>query len=300
MKDKLTKLNEFLTDKFAFLNKKLKSKNSFIYYIVVISTVVLYTFFFNSNTVFSNKGGADYTTPLFEAKQVNNCKVELRSRKYDEKKHLVEFYVYSSDATDLSNPTLDFDLKEINNPMENIKLNIRRLDKNNYVVRANVPKKISVLSLGVATFNPLYASIEGGKDKEKSSNNELKNSVKFYSEYDDLEKVNDLKEKTSNQYLAEGATYEIRSLNKKIEENKKTIDEKNTLIDKYKENINRLYEDKNYQTETEKQDTDTKIKSIENIIKNEKDNINKLVKDNEELQQKSKKLSQKIRELSRK
>ncbi|EPZ61861.1 hypothetical protein H477_5892 [[Clostridium] sordellii ATCC 9714] len=144
MKDKLIKLNEFLTDKFAFLNKKLKSKNSFIYYIVVISTVVLYTFFFNSNTVFSNKGGADYTTPLFEAKQVNNCKVELRSRKYDEKKHLVEFYVYSSDATDLSNPTLDFDLKEINNPMENIKLNIRRLDKNNYVVRANVPKKISV------------------------------------------------------------------------------------------------------------------------------------------------------------
>lgn len=94
MKDKLIKLNEFLTDKFAFLNKKLKSKNSFIYYIVVISTVVLYTFFFNSNTVFSNKGGADYTTPLFEAKQVNNCKVELRSRKYDEKKHLVEFYVY--------------------------------------------------------------------------------------------------------------------------------------------------------------------------------------------------------------
>lgn len=300
MKDKLIKLNEFLTDKFAFLNKKFKSKNSFIYYIVVISTVVLYTFFFNSNTVFSNKGGADYTTPLFEAKQVNNCKVELRSRKYDEKKHLVEFYVYSSDATDLSNPTLDFDLKEINNPMENIKLNIRRLDKNNYVVRANVPKKISVLSLGVATFNPLDASIEGGKDKEKSSNNELKNSVKFYSEHDDLEKVNDLKEKTSNQYLAEGATYEIRSLNKKIEENKKTIDEKNTLIDKHKENINRLYEDKNYQTETEKQDTDTKIKSIENIIKNEKDNINKLVKDNEELQQKSKKLSQKIRELSRK
>lgn len=295
MKEKLIKINEFLKDKFTFLNKKLKSRNSFIYYIIVISTFVLYGFFFNSNVLFKDTGGADYTTPLFESKQVNNCEVELRSRKYDDKTHIVEFYIYSSDATDLSNPTLDFELREINNPTENIKANIRRLDKNNYVVRANVPKRWSVLSLGVTTFNPLDANVEG---KETSSNT-LKNTVKFYSEYDDMEKVNDLSEKTSNQYLAEGATFEIASLNKEVEKNKKTIDEKNTLIDGYKENISRLHEDKNYQTETEKQATDTKIKSIETIISNEKENIGKLEKDNKELEQKSKKLSQKVRELSK-
>lgn len=295
MKENLIKINGFLTDKFMFLNKKLKSKNSFIYYIIVIATVVLYIFFFNSNALFKDNGGADYTTPLFESKQVNNCKIELRSRKYDDKNNIVEFYIYSSDATDLSNPTLDFELREINNPTENLEINIRRLDKNNYIVRANVPKRWSVLSLGVTTFNPLDTNVE---EKENASNHTL-NTIKFYSEYDDMEKVNDLSEKTSNQYLAEGASFEIKSLNKEVDKNKKTIDDKNKLIDGYKENINRLYEDKNYQTETEKQTTDTKIKSIETIINNEKENISKLEKDNKELQQKSKKLSQKVRELSR-
>ncbi len=295
----LDKSNEFI----EFIKDKSKNSNSFVYSSILIATLIAYGFFFNSNAILKDSG-VNYTTSLFEIKKVDNLNVELRERKYCKSSNMVEFYIYADDSSTLYSNTLDFELKERNNPSENIPVDIRRVDKNNYVIRAEVPKKWTVLSLGVMSFNPLEVSvedeIENENDNNKAKNISSSSTVKFYSEYDDMKKVNNLDMKKSEEYLYEFADLEIESINKKIVKLSKSIQEKNNTIDSYNENINRLEEDKVYQTENENKSTDTKISSIKTIINTEQDNINKLNEEKKDLQEKIKKLEDKKRTLSKK
>lgn len=295
IKKLLDKSNEFI----EVIKDKSKNSNSFVYSSILIATLIAYGFFFNSNAILKDSG-VNYTTSLFEIKKVDNLNVELRERKYCKSSNMVEFYIYADDSSTLYSNTLDFELKERNNPSENIQVDIRRVDKNNYVIRAEVPKKWTVLSLGVRSFNPLEVSAEEVEnDNNKANNLSTSSTVKFYSEYDDMKKVNNLDMKKSEEYLYEFADLEIESINKKIVQVSKSIKEKSNTIDSYKENINRLEEDKVYQTENENKSTDTKISSIKTIINTEQDNINKLNEEKKDLQEKIKKLEEKKRTLSK-
>ena len=295
IKKLLDKSNEFI----EVIKDKSKNSNSFVYSSILIATLIAYGFFFNSNAILKDSG-VNYTTSLFEIKKVDNLNVELRERKYCKSSNMVEFYIYADDSSTLYSNTLDFELKERNNPSENIQVDIRRVDKNNYVIRAEVPKKWTVLSLGVRSFNPLEVSAEEVEnDNNKANNLSTSSTVKFYSEYDDMKKVNNLDMKKSEEYLYEFADLEIESINKKIVQVSKSIKEKSNTIDSYKENINRLEEDKVYQTENENKSTDTKISSIKTIINTEQDNINKINEEKKDLQEKIKKLEEKKRTLSK-
>lgn len=302
MKITINKLKNKGINFFKNMKYIVDSNKSFMYIFVVTLTVLGYGFFFNSNAIFKENTESKYTTPLYETKEIDNYKVEIRARKYSSKSNLVEFYVYALDNDSVHNLTLDFELREKSNPMENIDVDTRRLDKNNYIVRAKVPKNWSVLSLGVSTFNPLDIITEGEdtedkKEEQSSENNKMKNSIKLYSEYDDMTKVSNLSEKNSNEYLAEGARLEIESLNKKIAEINQEKLKKDREIEAYKENINRLKEDKAYQTEIERQNTDSKISSIENIISTEENNTTDIKNKVSEYKEKISILEKKSREL---
>ncbi|MDL5120586.1 hypothetical protein QRW90_16520 [Clostridioides difficile] len=305
MKELVNKIIFKVKNFIEFFDYKLKNSKSFLYTLVLFSVIIGYGFFFNSNAIL-NDSSVKYTTPLFEAKKVDNFNVELRERKYCKFTNNVEFYIYQYDSSTLYNNTLDFELKEKNNPTENIPVEIRRVDKNNYVVRAEVPKKWTVLSLGVRSFNPLEINTTTGETDSEKENDRIKNNsissntVKFYSEYDDMEKVNNLDMKKSEEYISEFADLEIESINKRIDEINKLIQEKSGVINAYEENINRLKEDKVYQTDTERQSTDTKISSIESIISSEKENIDKFGFEKKELLEKIRKLEEKKRNLKEK
>ena len=304
MESKLKKALERLNKIIKNIQEKVKNNHSFIYIFVVVSIVIGYGFFFNSNTIVK-EDGADYTTELFEIKKLENTNVELRARKYCKSSSMVEFYIYADDTLTLSTNTLDFELKEKSNPSENIPVDIRRLDKNNYLIRAEVPKKWSVLSLGVKSFNPLEISkveLETDDKKQDSEDeNIIKNTsasaIKFYSEYEDMNIVSNLEMKKTEEYLIEFIDLDIESINKKIVKINKTKQEKINNIDAYNENIIRLEEEKAYQTDTEKEQTNTKISSIQTLIKSEEDSIDSLNKENKELKEKIRKLEEKKRDM---
>ncbi len=224
--DKIKKIEEII-------KQKLKNNHSAIYILAIISIIIGYGFFLNSNSIVK-ENGVDYTTELFEIKKLGNTNVELRARKYCKYSNMVEFYIYADDTLALSTTTLDFELREKSNPSENIPTDIRRLDKNNYLVRAEVPKKWSVLSLSVSSFNPLEVGNLTSETDDKKQNNEDENiiknnsanAIKFYSEYDDMDKVSNLNMKKTEEYFAEFIDLDIESINKKIVEINKTIQEK--------------------------------------------------------------------------
>ena len=302
MKTKLKKTLEKLNKITSNIKQKLKNNNSFVYILVVISIIVGYGFFFNSNVIVK-EDGIDYTTELFEIKKLGNTNIELRARKYCKSSNMVEFYIYADDTLTLSTDTLDFELREKSSPSENIPVDIRRLDKNNYLVRAEIPKKWTVLSLGVKSFNPLeIGTVEDEKENNEDKNiikNNSASAIKFYSEYEDMDTVSNLDMKKTEEYVIEFIDLDIESINRRIVEINKTIQEKSNNIDAYNENIIRLEEEKAYQTDSEKEQTNSKISSIQNIINSEEDSINSLNKENKELKEKIRKLEEKKRDMLR-
>ncbi len=271
-------------------DERVNNKITFMYIGILFLISVSYMFLLNSNNVFQSDVSDKYKSELFEIKTVENIKVELRSRKYDEKNHTVEFYFYAYDNLNNINSILEFDIRERENPFEKIEVTTRRIDENNYIVRAVIPNKNwDVLSITVNKFNPL--------EVENENNSSLAQGVKFYSSIDEMQKENNLIEKSAEDYLIFGIEIEIDLIKESILENKNKIEILKSEIIAYEENKVRLSENKAYQTENEQKQTDNDISNVEFRINENLKKIDELDVKNEENSQKIKVLELKIRDL---
>lgn len=278
MENLIEKLNLYLKK----IKHYLEHNRSFIYVFMLGFIILGYGFFFNSNAFIKNENEKSFTTSIAEVKTIGDYNIQVRSRKYSHSSNTVEFYVYCENTSNFAESKLQFELREQNNPLQVIETNVRRLDKNNYIVRAKVHKNWTVLSLGVGEFveENILNNIEN--PNEESNQNTFTEMVKFYVEKDDIESVLNLKERTANEYLSEGIDIEIDIINEKIKEESKSIEEKNINIKTLEENIKKLKEEQVYQTEIEIYDSENKINSIQDAIetlKNEIENSNKTIQE---------------------
>lgn len=263
MKDLIEKIDLYLKK----VKRYLDNNKSFVYVFMLGFIILGYGFFFNSNAFIKNENKKSFTTSIAEIKTIGDYNIQVRSRKYSPTSNTVEFYVYCENTSNFAESKLQFELREQNNPLEIIETNVRRLDKNNYIVRAKVHKNWTVLSLGVGEFVEENVLDSLKNPNQEESQNKAVEMVKFYVERNDIESVLSLKERTANEYLSDGIDIEIDIINEKIKEETKGIEEKNINIKTLEENIKKLKEEQVYQTEIEISDSNNKINSIQDAIK---------------------------------
>lgn len=265
---------------------KIKNNKSFPYMFILFFTIIGYMFFFNSNSIIKSEAKVELTTPLNETMELGNTKIKMLSRKYCKNSNMVEFYIYAKSIDAINTIKLNFEIKEQQNVSKIIKPEVRRLDENNYIVRAKIPKNWTVLSLTVSEFLQDDVLLDNEKNQQNISQTSI---VKFYVENEDVEKVHSLKEKKASEYLVEGIDLEIKNIKDSITEKEKEINAKGIKIEELKETIVKLEEDKVYQTDIEKKDTDTTINSINSKIETLQSDIQKLHEQIKELNERIKK-----------
>lgn len=265
---------------------KIKNNKSFPYMFILFFTIIGYMFFFNSNSIIKSEAKVELTTPLNETMELGNTKIKMLSRKYCKNSNMVEFYIYAKSIDAINTIKLNFEIKEQQNVSKIIKPEVRRLDENNYIVRAKIPKNWTVLSLTVSEFLQDDVLLDNEKNQQNISQTSI---VKFYVENEDVEKVHSLKEKKASEYLVEGIDLEIKNIKDSITEKEKEINTKGIKIEELKETIVKLEEDKVYQTDIEKKDTDTTINAINSKIETLQSDIQKLHEQIKELNERIKK-----------
>ncbi len=293
MKNRVENLLDNLKKNLENVKQKLKNNHSFIYIFMSAFIVVGYGFFFNSNAFIKNENKKSYTTPITETRTLGDYDIQVRSRKYSPTSNIIEFYVYCENRFNLGESKLQFELREQQNPLEIIPTDVRRLDENNYIVRAKLNGNWKVLSLGIGEFVEENVLENIDNNNENSNQSTLVELVKFYIEKEDIESVISLKEKTANEYLADGVSIEIDIINKQIELEEKSIEEKNINIKTLEENIKKLKEEQVYQTEIEIKDSQNKINSIQDAIKTLESEIRNSNKNIESFKAKIQKLEEK-------
>lgn len=245
------------------------SKSSIVYYIAVCFIVGGIGFFYNSNAIFDKESDL-VSTPLFEKQNIgSSATIDLRSRKYNPMTHTVEFMftVENQDniMADIQNMKLDFGIREKSNPTEKIEVKKRQLDSKNYVVIAKVPKKWTVLSVAVGDQS---INIDGKEtDLFQSS------ATRFYSNINNINKDYKLKEKTTNEYLADTSENEIKIIDKEIESLYKKIEKVKKDITNTKDTIDNIEESKKYQIETELEISNNEIESLKLTIEKSNEEI---------------------------
>lgn len=283
-------LLENIIDKVQYFMKKIeikiKNNKSFPYMFILFFTIIGYMFFFNSNSIIKSEAKVELTTPLNETMELGNTKIKMLSRKYCKNSNMVEFYIYAKSIDAINTIKLNFEIKEQQNVSKIIKPEVRRLDENNYIVRAKIPKNWTVLSLTVSEFLQDDVLLDNEKNQQNISQTSI---VKFYVENEDVEKVHSLKEKKASEYLVEGIDLEIKNIKDSITEKEKEINAKGIKIEELKETIVKLEEDKVYQTDIEKKDTDTTINAINSKIETLQSDIQKLHEQIKELNERIKK-----------
>ncbi|TAN64157.1 hypothetical protein WS9_014800 [Paraclostridium sordellii 8483] len=281
---------ENIIDKVQYFVKKIeikiKNNKSFPYMFILFFTIIGYMFFFNSNSIIKSEAKVELTTPLNETMELGNTKIKMLSRKYCKNSNMVEFYIYAKSIDAINTIKLNFEIKEQQNVSKIIKPEVRRLDENNYIVRAKIPKNWTVLSLTVSEFLQDDVLLDNEKNQQNISQTSI---VKFYVENEDVEKVHSLKEKKASEYLVEGIDLEIKNIKDSITEKEKEINAKGIKIEELKETIVKLEEDKVYQTDIEKKDTDTTINAINSKIETLQSDIQKLHEQIKELNERIKK-----------
>lgn len=281
---------ENIIDKVQYFMKKIeikiKNNKSFPYMFILFFTIIGYMFFFNSNSIIKSEAKVELTTPLNETMELGNTKIKILSRKYCKNSNMVEFYIYAKSIDAINTIKLNFEIKEQQNVSKIINPEVRRLDENNYIVRAKIPKNWTVLSLTVSEFLQDDVLLDNEKNQQNIRQTSI---VKFYVENEDVEKVHSLKEKKASEYLVEGIDLEIKNIKDSITEKEKEINAKGIKIEELKETIVKLEEDKVYQTDIEKKDTDTTINAINSKIETLQSDIQKLHEQIKELNERIKK-----------
>ncbi|MGL5751917.1 MAG: hypothetical protein ACRCXT_15405 [Paraclostridium sp.] len=262
----MKKLNMLFKD----IQEKLKDNTSFFYYLFLIFCVVGFLFFTNSGTLLNEKTELR-STQLNEIQTSNTLSAKILSRKYNSLSKTVEFIVWSDDQVNFDNKELTFELREQNKPSEIIETRFKQIDKNYYIIFAEVPKNWSVLSLSLG-----YKNIGEFDENNKS---ELSSIIRIYSNIDDIKSNSLMSEKSSEKYFDEIINLEIKYLNEKIALIDKENKTENEKINDAEIKITELESDKKFQTESEQNQTDSNISKLKNI----KSTSENLLKENERL-----------------
>lgn len=236
----------------------------------MIFCVVGFLFFTNSGTLLNEKKELR-STQLNEIQTSNTLSAKILSRKYNSLSKTVEFIIWSDDQVNFDNKELTFELREQNKPSEVIGTRFKQIDKNYYIVFAEVPKKWNVLSLSLG-----YKDIGEFNENNKS---ELSSIIRIYSNIDDIKSNSLMSEKSSEKYFNEIINLEIKYLNEKIGLIDKENKTENEKINDAEIKISELESDKKFQTESEQNQTDSNISKLKNI----KSTSENLLKENEKL-----------------
>jgi len=261
------------------------SMNKFCYLIIFI-LVSTFLFFVNSNRIFSKDSDFE-STKLFESQQIGVKEMQLTKRTYNPKTGLAEF-IFKLDSkisileTNAEEKQIKFAVREKSNIINDLHAKVRRLDDNNIIVLATLPKRWSVLSIAVAE-----------EDSVNTKNVYEESGVKFYTNSNDIDEDISLNEKNTNEYYSDITEIEIKSADKSIKEIQNKIKKERKLILEKKNKISEIEENKKYQTETELNLSNQNIESIKLGIKEITDNIEKLKAQQKETNDKIKKLDDK-------
>ncbi|MCC0732158.1 MULTISPECIES: hypothetical protein [unclassified Clostridioides] len=288
IKKKIDKITKSFIKIFNFLEKKIQrinenrtiSNKSITYYALTIAIVFGFGFFFNSNALL-NKEKDIRSTPLYEKQMIGGMSIEIRDRKYNPATSQVQFLIYVDNDNNFENKKMSFELREQNNPSQLIDLKARQIDANNYVIISNVPRKWTVLSLGI------------GEKVVSGDKYTIMNKIKIYSDIRGTEKSYGLKEKNTNEYLGDTIDKEIIVVQSKIKDIEKDYLNEENEIKRIENDIKSLEESRKYQTESELENSNSEINSLKNSITICKDKMSDYNKQIDELKQKIKKLEQK-------
>lgn len=267
----------------SFINKIRKSEST-IYTICSLIFIVGLVFLLNSNKIL-NKDFNNMSTELNKQILLTNVKVELKNREFNPETGLVKFTIEVKPNDVLKDNAVKVELKEKAEPQKILNTNLIKISDDEYVVYANLNKKWTITSLNVIVGN------------EESSS---KNSVKLYSDIDNITKNNKLKQEDKNTLNAELTEDEIKSTRKEISETVNKIEEKNNSLTTIEDKIKSLEENKKYQTDSEKVSTDTTISSLKTSMENIKNEVKEMEKKKKELEKKIKKLEEKKQDLKEK
>lgn len=178
-----------------------------------------------------------------------------------------------------------------------IETRYQKVDNNYYVIFAKVPNKWNVLSLSMGYEYTLNSTTLGEIDADnidsQNDNQQLKSIIRVYSDVNDIETDNFLKEKKNIAYFNEIVNLEMRFINEDIEKLNTKIKNDTSTIKDAEDKIKDLKDNKKYQTESEQNATDLNINKLNNVISTNKNMIEKDTKAIKELNDKIDKLQQK-------
>ncbi|HBG2405090.1 hypothetical protein IR152_15855 [Clostridioides sp. ES-S-0108-01] len=310
IKEKVMKILNTLLQKLDVTYKKISRNKAFIYYVIPVCIILGFSFFFNSKTIFSSKEDIN-STPLYVEQTLGSTNIALMNRRYNPIDKKVEFIVSGEQQDKLKESNLKFELREKKNPTVSIPLESKRLDEDNYVIIAKIPKNWEVLSLSVLDETKDYLDtidsvkketdyIDNINNLDKQTTNKDNSKVRIYTDSREIETDYKMKEKNKYEYL-------IQLTNKKIEFIESEIGKQNKLIAAEKEKqdkliyeINKIRSDEIYRTDKEKEDAKYEISSLESTKKGSKENVELYNNQIKEYQEKISKLRLKVKDYARK
>lgn len=294
-------IREFFIDKIDFIKEKLKNNRSFFLYAISFTFVFGLIFFIASSSIFNSENKKIRSTPLNQIQQSESLQVKMLKRTYNPSNKMVEFIVYVKDDQNFDNKEIVFQLREQNSPNETIDTRYNQLSENYYVIFAEVPKRWNVLSLSTGYESSLvtaddYVDVDDVDELSEGQNNknvELSTVVRIYSDINAIDINKGLKEKSTEDYLSEIASIEIKFIEKEREEITKKIAKNLEIIEEAEIKIMELNNNKEFQTESEKKETEGNISSLKSLISSKKSQNNSYYKEDEELELKIKNMQQK-------
>lgn len=269
-------------EEFKNRHRIFKSQSS-KYYCITFSMIFILGFFLSSNYLF-NKNFVDIkSTPLEQKITLENITFNLISRKYNEDTGLFQGILHVSNSDLQDNNSIGVDVKIDTDPQNTIKSNLVKVSNNYYIVTTYLKENWHTVSLVVS----------------KSINEEEKKSISVYSNKDDVEKDNKLKEENLNAYNILIVNLEIENINKEIQNITQEISTKNKLISNLSDDNTRQKANEKYQTEDEIKETENKINQNNKIIEDTKNSVTKLLKSLEEQKKRVEKLQEKKYDLEK-
>ncbi|MBS6502184.1 MAG: hypothetical protein KH415_11240 [Clostridium sp.] len=268
---------EEIQEKVDIIKEKFEKNKVIPYYIFTSFFLIGILFFFSSNLIF-NKEMAYKSTSINEEIVLKSVKgFTLKDRKYNPTTGLIQLTL-KVNRKDINNDLgVTFELRERKNPTELLECEVSKVTNTDYIITSNIKYNWDTISLTIV------------EDSEK----EYKESIKFYSNKNDVVEDSELRIKSKNEYVLEVIDNEIKDINSRIDEINLEIDNKINRQKNEKEFINLLNEEMEYQTELEIEESKSKISSSETSIQNLESEINILNENIKELENKINKLEEK-------
>lgn len=273
MNNKQEKIKAFLEE----LRDKLKSCSKARYSIFSGVLVLMLMFFLTSNMLFNNTSG-DISTELKNVMAYDNISVSLEEREYNPTNGFIKFNVRVEDKNKSRALMPKFELRSKVDPSQLIPLQVQKVTDEEYIIHTVYNKKWSYLSLAI--------NFTDGDNSEQV----VVGPFKFYSNISDVNKNDNLVQKSMTEYYIEIIDEDIAEIKEKIIQIEQGIEKNLDTINRINENNKKLEDEKKYQIDEELAVTESQISSNNSSIVSLEDK-------NEDLKKQIKSLDEKISKL---